>query len=193
VVDSGISPTQVTQPLEDTEVPDSTLLESKGPTGKVKALIEKYKVIFTEGGIGQPPDRNLAHTIPTEPGAKPPFRPLYRLSPLEMEEVEKNVKDLLLRGVIEPSTSPYGAPIIFVDKPDGSLRMVQDFRALNKITIPNGYAIPRIDQLMDQLRGAKVFTSLDLQSGYHQIRITAEDAPKKLHFVLPLDITNSRV
>jgi hypothetical protein len=85
---------------------------------------------------------------------------------------------LLKLGLVEPSSSPYGAPVLFVGKKDGTLRMCIDYRALNKITVKNKYPLPRIDQLMDSLAGAKVFTSLDLQSGYHQIRITPEDVAK---------------
>jgi hypothetical protein len=113
-----------------------------------------------------------------EPGAPPPFRPTYRLSPVEQAEVKSKLTDLLEKGLVEPSTSPYGAPILFVGKKDGSLRMVQDYRYLNKITIKNRYPLPRIDDLLDSICGMKYFTSLDLTSGYYQIRITEEDVPK---------------
>jgi len=125
-----------------------------------------------------PPERNTAHTIPLEPGHKPPFRPIYRLSPVELAEVENQVTELLKNGLIEPSSSPYGAPVLFVTKKDGSLRMCIDYRALNKITVKNKYPMPRTDQLLDVLSGAQVFSSLDLQSGYHQIRIPKEDISK---------------
>jgi hypothetical protein len=90
----------------------------------------------------------------------------------------RNLTDLLEKGLVEPSTSPYGAPILFVGKKDGSLRMVQDYRYLNKITIKNWYPLPRIDDLLDSISGIKYFTFLDLTSGYYQIRITEEDVPK---------------
>ncbi|KAJ9524664.1 hypothetical protein QJQ45_024262 [Haematococcus lacustris] len=143
----------------------------------IKALIKQYAQVFDDLQ-GLPPERNIAHTIPLEPGAKPPFRPMYRMSPAELAEVEKQIKELLALGLIEPSSSPYGAPVLFVTKTDGSLRMCIDYRALNKVTIKNKYPLPRIDQLIDRLHGATVFSSLDLQSGYHQIRITPEDVPK---------------
>ncbi|KAJ9518014.1 hypothetical protein QJQ45_004306 [Haematococcus lacustris] len=143
----------------------------------IKALIKQYAQVFDDLQ-GLPPERNIAHTIPLEPGAKPPFRPMYRMSPAELAEVEKQIKELLALGLIEPSSSPYGAPVLFVTKADGSLRMCIDYRALNKVTIKNKYPLPRIDQLIDRLHGATVFSSLDLQSGYHQIRITPEDVPK---------------
>jgi hypothetical protein len=103
---------------------------------------------------------------------------MFRLSPEELAEVEQQVADLLKHELIEPSFSPYGAPVLFVSKKDGFLRMCIDYRALNKITVKNKYPLPRIDQLLDSLAGAKIFTSLDLQSGYYQIRITPENVAK---------------
>jgi len=88
------------------------------------------------------------------------------------------VAELLKHGLIEPSASPYGALVLFVTKKDGSLSMCIDYRALNKITVKNKYPLPRTDQLLDSLSGAKVLTSLDLQSGYQQIHIPDEDVPK---------------
>ena len=166
VIDDGITPLSIQEQYAHPTSP------------KISALLEKYKDIFKEGGDGLPPDRGLGHAIITEPGAKPPFRPMYRLSPLEMEEVERQVKSLLAAGLIEPSTSPYGASVLFVNKPDGSLRMCLDYRLLNSQTQKNRYPLPRTDQIMDQLRKAKVFSSMDLQSGYYQIRINPEDVPK---------------
>ncbi|KAJ9517576.1 hypothetical protein QJQ45_025084, partial [Haematococcus lacustris] len=144
----------------------------------VKRLINEYHTIFSEELRGLPPTRKVAHTIPLEPGAKPPFRPMYRMSPAELHEVERQIKELLAHDLIEPSSSPFGAPVLFVTKADGSLRMCIDYRALNKVTVKNKYPLPRIDQLLDRLHGATVFSSLDLQSGYHQIRIQPEDVPK---------------
>ena len=105
---------------------------------------------------------------------------MFRYSPRELEEIQKQVQALLANNLIQPSTSPFGAPVLFVKKKDGSLRMVIDYRALNKITIRNQYPIPRIDDLLDRLHGASVFSSLDLTSGYHQIRIQEDDQPKRL-------------
>ena len=103
---------------------------------------------------------------------------IFWLSPVELAEVEKQVTELLKNGPIEPSSSLYGAPVLFVTKKDGSLRMCIDYRALNKITVKNKYPMPRTDQLLDVLSGAQIFSSLDLQSGYHQIRIPKEDILK---------------
>jgi hypothetical protein len=97
---------------------------------------------------------------------------------VEQAEVKLKQTDLSEKGLVEPSTSPYGAPIMFVGKKDGSLRMVQGYRYLNKITIKNRYPLPRIDDLLDSISGMKYFTSLDLTSGYYRIRITVEDVPK---------------
>ncbi|KAJ9532055.1 hypothetical protein QJQ45_003790 [Haematococcus lacustris] len=96
----------------------------------------------------------------------------------EHAELKKQVQDLLAKGMIEPSSSPFAAPILFVKKKSGELRMGLDYRQLNKITIRDQYPLPRIDDLFDKLSGCTVFSSLDLQAGYNQIRITPEDVPK---------------
>ena len=103
---------------------------------------------------------------------------MYRLSPLELDEVKRQVTDLLAKGMIRPSTSPYSAPILFVGKKDGSLRMCIDYRGLNAVTVKNRYPLPRIDDLLDKLRGSAYFSSIDLQQGYNQIRIADSDIPK---------------
>jgi hypothetical protein len=147
-------------------------------------LLREYSDRFPEtlpplDDTGQQPQAMLnGHTIPLEEGHKPPVRPIYRLSPLEFEELKKQVKELLALGFIEPSSSPYGAPVLFVQKKDGSLRMCIDYRALNKLTIKNKYPLPRIDDLLDRFNGCTQFSSIDLRSGYYQLRITPEDVPK---------------
>ena len=142
-----------------------------------RALLIKYHKVFGDR-TGPPPDRGIGHLIPEIPGSKPVYVPPYRLSPIEIEEVEKQIKELLLLGLIEPSNSPYGAPILFVKKKDGSLRMCCDWRKLNTQTVKNRYPLPRIDYLLDQLHGASVFTSLDLLQGFNQILIDPADVPK---------------
>jgi hypothetical protein len=144
----------------------------------LQSLLDEYKDVFADLPPGLPPERNVVHSIPLEPGSKPPAKRLYRLSPAELTEVKRQVKELLTKGFIEPSTGPFGAPILFVAKRDGSLRMVIDYRALNKITIKDMYPLPRIEDVHDSLQGATVFSTLDLQSGYHQLRIAPEDVPK---------------
>jgi hypothetical protein len=128
---------------------------------------------------GLPPERDEGHSIPTEPGHPPPFRPMYHLSPLEYSELQKQVSAFLEAGILEPSKSPYGAPVLFVPKPNGrGLCLCVDYKALNAITVKNRYPIPRIDDLLDAVSGAKFFTSVDLTSRYHQMLISEEDRPK---------------
>jgi Reverse transcriptase (RNA-dependent DNA polymerase)/RNase H-like domain found in reverse transcriptase/Integrase zinc binding domain/Chromo (CHRromatin Organisation MOdifier) domain/Retroviral aspartyl protease len=160
--------------------------------GEIQKLLDKYKGVFADLPPGLPPVRNTAHTIPLEPGSVPPAKRLYRLSPAELVEVKRQIADLLAKGFIEPSTGPYGSPILFVQKADGSLRMVIDYRALNKITRKNRFPIPRVEDLFDSLQGARVFSTLDLQSGYHQIRIADEDV-EKTAFVTPIGSFQFRV
>ena len=106
---------------------------------------------------------------------------MYRLSFAEKEEVKTQLTELLSKGLIEPSASPFGGPtILFVSKPDGSLRMVIDYRGLNAVTVKNRYPLPRIDDLLDELQSATTFSSLDLRSGYHQIRLKPEDVERLL-------------
>ncbi|KAJ9526430.1 hypothetical protein QJQ45_009903 [Haematococcus lacustris] len=144
---------------------------------QLDALLSEYSDVFTPL-TGLPPDRPVGHTIPLEPGNRPPATPMYRLSKPEHDELKQQIQDLLAKGMIEPSSSPYAAPVLFVQKKSGELRMCIDYRQLNKITLRDQYPLPRIDDLFDKLSGCKVFSSLDLQAGYHQIRITPEDVPK---------------
>ena len=146
----------------------------------VAPMVKLYPTVFTDHPPHGGSQIQAEHeTIPLEPGAKPVFRPLFRYSPLELEEMESKVTELLALGYIEPSTSPHGAPVLFVKKPRSTaLRMCIDYRALNKLTIQNKLALPRIDTLLDMLGGAKVFSSLDLRQAYHQIKMVPSDVPK---------------
>jgi hypothetical protein len=143
------------------------------------ALLKTFKDVFpSDLPNGPPPPRAVDHKIPLVPDADAPHRPPYRLSHHELQELRRQLDDLLSKGFIQPSTSPFGAPILFVRKKDGTVRMCVDYRALNKVTIRNRYALPRIDDLLDRIQGANVFSKLDLRSGYHQIRVSPEDVPK---------------
>ena len=117
-----------------------------------------------------------------------------------MQELKKQIQELEDLGFIRPSTSPWGAPMLFVKKKDGSMRLCIDYRELNKITIKNKYPLPRIDDLFDQLQGATVFSKIDLRSGYHQLLVRTEDVPKTAfrtrygHYeflVMPFRLTNA--
>lgn len=125
----------------------------------VAEVLDEHSEVFEEA-TGLPPDRHIGHAIPTV-DPTPVNRPMNRLSPRELEEVKRQVKDLLARDWIEHSFSPYAAPILFVQKKDGSLRMCVDYRALNKQTVKDRYPLPRIDDLLDRVQGSSVFSSLD--------------------------------
>ena len=141
---------------------------------------------------GLPPDRGIEHVIPLNPDAEPPFKRMYCLSPSELQEVKRQVTELLQKQLVEPSVSPFGAPILFVLKKGGDLRMVIDYRALNKLTIKNRYPLLRIDDLFDKLQGSQYFTSLDAASGFHQILLQKSDRPKTA-FRTPFDHYQFRV
>ncbi|GJR13039.1 putative reverse transcriptase domain-containing protein [Tanacetum coccineum] len=124
----------------------------------------------------------------------------YRLAPSEMKELSEQLQELSDKGFIRPSSSPWGAPVLFVKKKDGSFRMCIDYRELNKLTVKNRYPLPRIDDLFDQLQGSSVYSKIDLRSGYHQLRVREQDIPKTAfrtrygHYefqVMPFGLTNA--
>src|SRR4051812_44488293 len=145
---------------------------------KIQDLLKEYHDIFPDELPGLPPYRSVDHAIELVDGAEPPHRSIYALSQEELQILKKTLQELLDLGLIQPSKSPYGTPILFVKKKDGSLRMCVDYRALNKLTIKNRYPLPRIDEIFDRVQGARVFSKLDLRSGYHQIHIQDKDVPK---------------
>ncbi|KAG7671663.1 hypothetical protein KSW81_003791 [Nannochloris sp. 'desiccata'] len=147
-----------------------------------------------------PPERNVQHEIPLEPGHVPPCQRPYRISPREMEELQKQIREMIDAGIIQPSSSPYAAPVIFVPKQDGTLRMCVDYRALNKITIKDKFPLPKMDELLNCLEGARYFSKIDLKSAYYQVRVKEEDIPKTAfntrygHYefrVMPFGLTNA--
>jgi hypothetical protein len=111
-------------------------------------------------------------------GAAPVSKNPYRMSTPEMKDLQLQMKEILKKGYIHPSVSPWGAPVLFMKKKDGTLRLCIDFWQLNKVTVKNKYPLPRIDDLFDQLKDAKIFLKIDLQLGYHQVRIKGEDISK---------------
>jgi hypothetical protein len=141
-------------------------------------VVCEFPDVFLEDLLGLPPERDVEFVIKLKPGTAPISRRLYRMPPNELAELKTQLQDLLEKGFIWPSSSPWGCPAIFVKKKDQMLRMCVDYRPLNEVTIKNKYPLPRIDILFDQLTGARVFSKIHLRSGYHQIHIRPEDIPK---------------
>jgi AcrR family transcriptional regulator len=166
---------------------------------RLTSILESYSDVFEQKTTGLVDDL-APPSVTLIPDSIPPNRPAFRLSLPERQELESQVTKMLEKGWIQPSRSPYGAPVLFVPKPDGSLRMCIDYRALNKLTLKNKYPLPRIEDLLDNLSGARYFSSLDLTSGYHQLRLPASDIPKtafNTHFgkfewrVLPMGLSKA--
>ena len=152
------------------------------PTSEVKKesipIVSEFPEVFPETLPGLPPDREIEFCIDLMPGTTPISIPPYRMAPKELKELKEQLRELLEQGFIRPSTSPWGAPVLFVKKKDGSMRLCIDYRQLNKVTVRNRYPLPRIDDLFDQLEGACCFSKIDLRSGYHQLKVREEDIPK---------------
>jgi hypothetical protein len=170
------------------DVPTSSVRPPGGEVPWVSELLSQFSEVFQDPlPPGLPPERSEGHSIPTEPGHPPPFWSMYRLSPLEYQELEKHVTKFLKDRILEVSQSPYGASVLFVPKPNGrGLRLCVDYRALNSITVKNRCTIHRIDDFLDAVAESAYFTSLDLTSGYHQILISEEGRPKTA-FGTPFD------
>ncbi|KAI3712410.1 hypothetical protein L1987_70966 [Smallanthus sonchifolius] len=164
-----------------------------------KYLGKKY-VAFLAHVVQKDVKEKIEFRIDLIPGANPVARAPYRLVPSEMQELASQLQELSDKGFIHPSHSPWGAPVLFVKKKDGSFRMCIDYRELNKLTIKNRYPLPRIDDLFDQLQGSTCFSKIDLRSGYHQLRVQEEYIPKTAfrrrygHYefmVMPFGLTNA--
>jgi hypothetical protein len=147
------------------------------PLKKILVVCE-YANVFPDELLGMPPDWDIEFAIELQPGTTPISKRPYQMPPAELAELKKQLQELLDKGFIRPSTSPWGCPALFVKKKYESLRLCIDYRPLNAVTIKNKYPLPCIDVLFDQLVGAKVFSKIDLCSGYHQIKIRASDIPK---------------
>ncbi|GKV15260.1 hypothetical protein SLEP1_g26056 [Rubroshorea leprosula] len=163
-------------------------------------MVREFPDVFPEDLPGLPPDREVEFAIDLVPGTGPVSKAPYRMAPAELKELKVQLKELLEKRFIRPSVSPWGAPVLFVKKKDGSLRLCIDYRELNKVTVKNRYPLPRIDDLFDQLKGAQVFSKIDLRSGYHQVKIKPDDVPKTAfrtrygHYefiVMPFGLTNA--
>ena len=118
---------------------------------------------------GLPPQQSVVHQIELTPDAQPPRNTAYKMSPAELDKLRKQLDELFVAGHIEPSKSPFGAPVSFVGKKDGTIRMWVDYRAFNKLTVNNNYPLPCIDELLARLKGTKCFFKIDVRSGYHQV------------------------
>ena len=168
-------------------------------SSQMSKVLDEYQDVFSPTDK-LPPRRAIDHAIDVDSSAATPNKAPYMMSPLEQDELKKQLKDLLDKGLIQPSQSPYGAPVLFVRKKDGRLRMCIDYRALNKITRKNAYPLPRCDELFNRLSKAQYFTKLDLKSGYWQVRIKKGDEYKTAfrtrygHYefkVMPFGLTNA--
>ncbi|GJX75799.1 putative reverse transcriptase domain-containing protein [Tanacetum coccineum] len=163
-------------------------------------VVREFPDVFPKNLHGLPLVHQVEFQIDLIPGAAPVARAPYRLALSEMQELSNQLQELSDRGFIRPSTSPWGAPVLFVKKKDGSFRMCIDYRELNKLTIKNRYPLPRIDDLFDQLQGSSVYLKINLRSGYHQLRVMDKDIPKTAfrtrygHYefqVMPFGLTNA--
>ncbi|GMJ04800.1 hypothetical protein HRI_004149200 [Hibiscus trionum] len=175
------------------------ILNTKGSLSKIEEIctVSEFPDVFPEELPGLPPDRDVEFEIEIYPGSAPVSMNPYRMAP---KELKIQLQELLDRGFIRPSSSPWGAPVLFVKKKDGSLRLCIDYRKLNKITIKNKYPLPRIDDLFDQLQGATFFSKIDLRSGYYQLKVKRSDVAKTAirtrygHYeflVMPFGLTNA--
>ncbi|GKD46082.1 putative reverse transcriptase domain-containing protein [Tanacetum coccineum] len=164
------------------------------------AIVRNFSEVFPDDLSGLPPSREVEFRIDLIPREMPVAKSPYRLAPTEMEELSNQLTELQDKGFIRPSSSQWGAPVLFVKNKDSSFRMCIDYRELNKLTIKNRYPLSRIDYLFDQLQGSRYFSKINLRSGYHQLRVHEDDIPKTAfrtrygHFdftVMPFGLTNT--
>ena len=141
-------------------------------------IVSDFPEVFPEELPGLPPNRDVEFSIELYAGTNPVSIAPYRMAPKELKELKMQLQELLDRGFIRPSVSPWGAPVLFVKKKDGTMRMSIDYRQLNKLTVKNKYPLPRSDDLFDQFRGASVFSKIDLRSGYYQLKVKEDDVLK---------------
>ena len=175
------------------------LVENQNKINELE-IVRDFVEVFPDEIPEVPPEREVEFGIKLVPGIRPVSMAPYRMSASELSELKKQLEELLEKNFIRPSVSPWGAPVLLVKKKEGSMRLCVDYRQLNKVTIKNKYPLPRIDDLMDQLVGASVFSKIDLRSGYHQIKVKDEDVQKTAfrtrygHYeysVMPFGVTNA--
>jgi hypothetical protein len=169
--------------------PETTVIDEA-----LSELLHQFQDIF-QPPQGLPPHRSADHSIPLIPDAKPPNIRPYRMSHSQKNTIDELIEQMLLTAEIRPSSNPYSSLVILVRKKDKSWRLCVDFRALNDLTMKNKYPIPVIEDLLDELHGAVIFSKLDLRSGYHQIRMNPADVHKmytRLPSLLTLDTMSIR-
>ena len=163
-------------------------------------VVCEYEDVFSDELPRLPPLRDVDFRIELHPGTSPISMTSHRIAPVELQELKVQIQELLGKGFIRLSTSPWGAPVRFAKKKDKTLRLCIDYRQLNRVIIKNQYPLPRIDDLFDQLRGARVYSKIDLRTSYHQLRVREADIPKTAfktryeHFeftVMPFGLTNA--
>nr|GFA77521.1 putative reverse transcriptase domain-containing protein [Tanacetum cinerariifolium] len=174
--------------------------KSKRKQVKDVPIVQDFPEVFPENLLGLPLAQPVEFQIDLIPGAAPVAQAPYRLAPSEMKELSKQLQELSDKGFIRPSSLPWGAPVLFIKKKDGSFRMCINYRELNKLTVKNRYPLPRIDDLFYQLQGSSIYSKIDLRSGYHQLRVREQDIPKTAfrtrygHYefhVMPFGLTNA--
>jgi hypothetical protein len=163
-------------------------------------IVQEFFDVFPDELPAMPPERDVEFTIDLIPGTKPIAKNVYRLAAPELAELKKQLKELQQKGFIRPVASPWGAPVLFVKKKDGNMRLCVDYCDLNAVIVKNKYPLPQIDDLFDQLKGSKYFSKIDLRSDYHQLRVRQEDISKttfrtrygQYEFaVMPFGLTNA--
>ena len=177
-----------------------TLEDKVRPDLDLPQVVYEYEDVFSDELPGLPPQRVVDFGIELHLGTSPISMTPHRMAPVELQELRVQLQELLDKGFIKPSTSPWGAPVLFAKKKDKTLRLCIDYGQLNRVTVKNRYPLPRIDDLFDQLRGARAYSKIDLHTGYHQLRVMETDIPKTAfrmryrHFeftVMPFGLTNA--
>jgi hypothetical protein len=156
----------------------SLLNKEQGTSLNEIGIVQEYPDVFPEELPDMSPNRDIEFMIELLPGTPPISKRPYRMPVNKLVELEKQIAELQSKGFIRPSSSPWGAPVFFVEKKDGTQRMCVDYRSLSEVTIKKKYPLPRIEDLFDQMKGASVFSKIDLRSGYHQLKIRESDIPK---------------
>src|SRR3954467_166058 len=178
----------------------SKLNSLKGVSIDSVPIVSEYPDVFPEELPGMPPDRDVEFLIDLLPRSRPIAKRPYKMSVNELKELKKQLGEQLQKGFIQPSSSSWGAPVLFVEKKDRSQRLCIDYCSLNEVTIKNKYPLPRINDPFDQLEGARVFSKIDLRSGYFQLKIREQDIPKTAfttrygfyeYTVMPFGLTNA--